>query len=72
MTVLPEASDRTLFGQLAVDKEFQGQGHAKSLLLFALWQRSREAPFEKSELPTATPSMVDVSDQKENVATPGI
>ena len=26
----------TLLGQLAVDKEFQGQGHAKSLLLFAL------------------------------------
>jgi len=26
----------TLLGQLAVDKAFQGQGHAASLLLFAL------------------------------------
>jgi GNAT superfamily N-acetyltransferase len=26
----------TLLGQLAVDKVFQGQGHAASLLLFAL------------------------------------
>ena len=26
----------TLLGQLAVDKNYQGQGHAKSLLMFAL------------------------------------
>jgi GNAT superfamily N-acetyltransferase len=26
----------TLLGQLAVDKDYQGQGHASSLLLFAL------------------------------------
>ncbi len=32
----PDPMPVTLLGQLAVDKEFQGQGHARSLLLFAL------------------------------------
>lgn len=32
----PDPLPATLLGQLAVDKEFQGQGHATSLLLFAL------------------------------------
>ena len=32
----PDPLPVTLLGQLAVDKEFQGQGHAASLLLFAL------------------------------------
>lgn len=33
----------TLLGQLAVDKEYQGQGHATSLLLFALKTALRAA-----------------------------
>jgi GNAT superfamily N-acetyltransferase len=33
----PDPVPATLLGQLAMDKEFQGQGHAASLLLFALW-----------------------------------
>ncbi len=33
----------TLLGQLAVDKAYQGQGHAKSLLLFALKTALRAA-----------------------------
>lgn len=32
----PDPVPATLLGQLAVDKAFQGQGHAASLLLFAL------------------------------------
>ena len=32
----PEAVPVLLLGQLAVDKDYQGQGHAASLLLFAL------------------------------------
>ncbi len=32
----PDPVPVTLLGQLAVGKEFQGQGHARSLLLFAL------------------------------------
>ena len=32
----PDPVSATLLGQLAVDKAFQGQGHAASLLLFAL------------------------------------
>jgi GNAT superfamily N-acetyltransferase len=32
----PDPVPATLLGQLAVDKDFQGQGHAVSLLLFAL------------------------------------
>ena len=32
----PDPLPVTLLGQLAVDKDFQGQGHAASLLLFAL------------------------------------
>jgi GNAT superfamily N-acetyltransferase len=32
----PDPVPATLLGQLAVDKSFQGQGHATSLLLFAL------------------------------------
>jgi predicted N-acetyltransferase YhbS len=32
----PDPLPVLLLGQLAVDKEFQGQGHARSLLLFAL------------------------------------
>jgi GNAT superfamily N-acetyltransferase len=32
----PDPVPATLLGQLAVDKDFQGQGHATSLLLFAL------------------------------------
>jgi len=32
----PDPVPATLLGQLAVDKAFQGQGHAPSLLLFAL------------------------------------
>lgn len=32
----PDPVPATLLGQLAVDKDFQGQGHAASLLLFAL------------------------------------
>jgi GNAT superfamily N-acetyltransferase len=32
----PDPLSVTLLGQLAVDKDFQGQGHAASLLLFAL------------------------------------
>jgi GNAT superfamily N-acetyltransferase len=32
----PDPVPVTLLGQLAVDKEFQGQGHAASLLLYAL------------------------------------
>jgi GNAT superfamily N-acetyltransferase len=32
----PDPLPVTLLGQLAVDKDFQGQGHATSLLLFAL------------------------------------
>lgn len=32
----PDPLPATLLGQLAVDKDFQGQGHAASLLLFAL------------------------------------
>jgi hypothetical protein len=32
----PDPVPATLLGQLAVDTEFQGQGHAASLLLFAL------------------------------------
>ena len=32
----PDPMPVTLLGQLAVDKEYQGQGHATSLLLFAL------------------------------------
>ena len=32
----PDPVPATLFGQLAVDKNYQGQGHAKSLLMFAL------------------------------------
>jgi GNAT superfamily N-acetyltransferase len=32
----PDPMPATLLGQLAVDKAFQGQGHAASLLLFAL------------------------------------
>jgi GNAT superfamily N-acetyltransferase len=32
----PDPLPVTLLGQLAVDKEFKGQGHAASLLLFAL------------------------------------
>jgi GNAT superfamily N-acetyltransferase len=32
----PDPVPVTLLGQLAVDKQYQGQGHAKSLLLFAL------------------------------------
>jgi GNAT superfamily N-acetyltransferase len=32
----PDPVPATLLGQLAVDKSFQGQGHAASLLLFAL------------------------------------
>jgi GNAT superfamily N-acetyltransferase len=33
---LPDPLPVLLLGQLAVDKDFQGQGHARSLLLFAL------------------------------------
>ena len=33
---MPDPVPATLLGQLAVDREFQGQGHAASLLLFAL------------------------------------
>ena len=32
----PDPMPATLLGQLAVNREFQGQGHAASLLLFAL------------------------------------
>lgn len=32
----PDPIPATLLGQLAVDKDYQGQGHAKSLLFFAL------------------------------------
>jgi GNAT superfamily N-acetyltransferase len=32
----PDPVPATLLGQLAVDRDFQGQGHAASLLLFAL------------------------------------
>ena len=32
----PDPVPVTLLGQLAVDKNYQGQGHARSLLLFAL------------------------------------
>ena len=32
----PDPVPATLLGQLAVDRAFQGQGHARSLLLFAL------------------------------------
>jgi len=32
----PDPVPATLLGQLAVDKAYQGQGHARSLLLFAL------------------------------------
>ena len=32
----PDPLPATLLGQLVVDKEFQGQGHAASFLLFAL------------------------------------
>jgi GNAT superfamily N-acetyltransferase len=32
----PDPVPATLLGQLAVDKDFQGHGHAASLLLFAL------------------------------------
>ena len=32
----PDPVPATLLGQLAVDRDFQGQGHATSLLLFAL------------------------------------
>jgi GNAT superfamily N-acetyltransferase len=32
----PDPVPITLLGQLAVDKDYQGQGHARSLLLFAL------------------------------------
>ena len=32
----PDPVPTTLLGQLAVDRNFQGQGHAASLLLFAL------------------------------------
>ena len=32
----PDPVPATLLGQLAVDKDYQGQGHASSLLLFAL------------------------------------
>ena len=32
----PDPVPATLLGQLAVDREFQGQGHAASLMLFAL------------------------------------
>jgi GNAT superfamily N-acetyltransferase len=33
---VPDPLPATLLGQLAVDKAFQGKGHARSLLLFAL------------------------------------
>jgi len=32
----PDPVPATLLGQLAIDKAYQGQGHARSLLLFAL------------------------------------
>jgi len=32
----PDPVPATLLGQLAIDKDYHGQGHAKSLLLFAL------------------------------------
>jgi GNAT superfamily N-acetyltransferase len=32
----PDPVPATLLGQLAIDQDFQGQGHAASLLLFAL------------------------------------
>jgi predicted N-acetyltransferase YhbS len=39
----PDPVPATLLGQLAVDKAFQGQGHAASLLLFALKTALRAA-----------------------------
>jgi GNAT superfamily N-acetyltransferase len=39
----PDPVPVTLLGQLAVDKEFHGQGHAASLLLFALKTALRAA-----------------------------
>ncbi len=39
----PDPVPATLLGQLAVDKDFQGQGHAVSLLLFALRTAMRAA-----------------------------
>jgi GNAT superfamily N-acetyltransferase len=39
----PDPLPVTLLGQLAVDKDFQGQGHAASLLLFALKTAMRAA-----------------------------
>jgi predicted N-acetyltransferase YhbS len=32
----PDPLPATLLGQLAVDRSYQGKGHARSLLLFAL------------------------------------
>jgi predicted N-acetyltransferase YhbS len=39
----PDPLPATLLGQLAVDKDYQGQGHASSLLLFALRTSLRAA-----------------------------
>ncbi len=39
----PDPLPVTLLGQLAVDKEYQGQGHATSLLMFALRTALRAA-----------------------------
>jgi len=39
----PDPVPATLLGQLAIDKAFQGQGHAASLLLFALKTALRAA-----------------------------
>jgi GNAT superfamily N-acetyltransferase len=42
---MPQPVPATLLGQLAVHRSYQGQGHARSLLLFALataWRASRE------------------------------
>jgi len=41
----PDPVPVLLLGQLAVDKDFQGQGHAASLLLFALKAALRAAAF---------------------------
>ncbi len=39
----PDPIPVTLLGQLAVDRDFQGQGHAASLLIFALESALRAA-----------------------------
>ena len=53
----PDPVPATLLGQLAVDKDYQGQGHAASLLLFALRTALRAAEIVGSTASSRTRSM---------------